>query len=133
MKISLDEINDADWNILLEEICNKKHPLRELELNWQLSGDGPVESGFVELANAIGTHTTLINFSISFNNTLADKKLSIIFKALKDNRSIKYLYIHAACFDKETADGFASALMNNQTLVSLDIEAWSEVDNGNHE
>jgi hypothetical protein len=121
MHVTLDTIGDSEWDIILEEMHNKEYPLRELQLCWRNYTDEPVESGFIEFAKTIQTHTTLIKLNCRILRILWDAKATVLLEALKNNRSIKHLSLNSNRFDSDSANGLAQTLMNNQTLLSLDL------------
>ncbi len=116
----LYETEHIDWDIILEEMSNKDHPLRELELQWTVNDDRSVELGFIELTKTIGAHTTLIKLDCEIDSNSSDTKKAVLLEALKDNRSIKYLRLRCEELNSNTAHAFAQTLMNNQTLFALD-------------
>jgi hypothetical protein len=114
-------MEDADWDIVLEGMCNKEYPLRELELQWNSSDNETIEPGFIEITKAIGAHTTLIRFKSNIFPISRDNRTAILLEALKENKSIKQLSVYSGSFYTETAHAVAAMLMNNKTLVSLKI------------
>lgn len=121
MHVTLDTIEDDEWDIILEEMRSKEHPLRELKLSWRNHTEELVESGFIEFAKSIETHTTLIKLNCRILRVLSDAKAIVLLEALKNNRSIKHLSLNSNRFDADSANRLAQMLMNNQTLLSLDI------------
>jgi hypothetical protein len=133
MELSFYEIEDADWDIILKEIRDKEHPLRELELLRSDDDDGDdddqaIKPGFTEFAKTIGAHTTLVKLKFHISSVEKDVQSAVLLKALKDNRTIKHLSVNSEDFDSKTAHTLAEMLMNNQTLVSLNISVCSSFD-----
>ena len=130
MVIYFNKIEDADWEIILDEVRDKSHPLKELELSLSAIKDEPIKPGFIELMNIIGSHTTLIKFECLIYSVENDDKPIILLKALKDNRSIKNLLLGSHDFDSKTAHALAESLINNRTLISFDISVCSSYGEG---
>jgi hypothetical protein len=105
MELILKKMKDADCHIILEEVNNREHPLRELRLKW--SGTNNAEPRFIESTKAIGAHKTLVKFTFPMNSISRDNKLAALLEALKDNRSIKDLSTSSEAFDLDTARAFA--------------------------
>lgn len=126
MKLKVDQIEDVDWQIVLEKVNDKEYPLQELQFQWndvEIDNES-IEPHFIELTKALQTHTTLVKFISNIDLISKNKHLVVLLKALKDNRSIKYVSTSSRSFDLETADAFCQILLNNQTLVSLNIDAY---------
>ncbi|CAF1278261.1 unnamed protein product [Rotaria sordida] len=128
MQLKVNEMEDADWPIVLEEVNNKEHPLRKLRLEWDSGIYGnkkPIKPGFIKLTEALGFCKTLVEFTYYSRDSSMDENLIVSLKSLKDNRSIKYLSIMSVHFDLETTRVFSQMLTNNQTLLSLNMSVYA--------
>ena len=97
------KMEDADWNVILEEMHDEEHPLCELKLEWR---DNNYEPCYIEFIKCIGSHTTSVRWDVGFSSILSDRLLPLLLEALKDNRSIKH-------FDLKTTCTFKQAVMTN--------------------
>jgi hypothetical protein len=118
-------VEDIDWKIVLEQMRDKEHPLRELEIRWGENIDQSMERSFIELIKIIQDHKTLIKLNCTINKYSSDTKTAMFLEALKDNRSIKHITIRCNEFDSNTADALARTLMNNQTWHTLNLWIFS--------
>ena len=125
IRLSWYSIENIDWDIALEQLRSKDHPLRELQISWGYNMDPLIEPWFIELVDIIRNHTTLIKLDWNINKCSPSTKTAMFLEALKDNRSIESLSINCDEFDSSAAHMFAQMLMNNQTLHILKLFVYS--------
>ena len=124
MNLHLFSFNDDDLNIILPEICNTQHPLRELKLGPYYAKNGSIEPGFMELVEKIANHTTLTKLHCYISDSSIVTS-TVLLKAIRDNRSIKHLSAESVDFQLGIVETFAQSLMNNDRLISLNLSLFS--------
>ena len=126
MNLQFTSWDNQYWNIIREEIDNKEYPLQELQILWQDRANQPIEGEFIEFAKSIGIHPTLIKFGCSFHRLSSNSKGAFLFEQLKNTNSIRHMRLQCDYIDSNTVHAFDQMLINNQTLVSLDMLLYSD-------